>query len=183
MSHRSGSPALLRLLLAAAIGFGGQIAPAQAQQGLASFDSNAPVDYEADSIVLQDKQNRVVLSGNVAINQGDMKLRAARTTVAYLNQGGVKIQRIDATGGVTVTRGTETASGDVGVYDFNRRIITLAGRVALRRGTDTLNGARLVIDLNTGLASVDGRGMGSTAAGGTTTGGRVSGSFTVPKRN
>ena len=125
----------------------------------------------------------MVLSGNVAITQGDMKLRAARTTVAYLNQGGVKIQRIDATGGVTVMRGGETASGDVGVYDFNRRLITLAGRVALRRGTDTLNGARLVIDLNTGLSSVDGSGMGGGATAAGTSGGRVTGSFTVPKRD
>ena len=59
-----------------------------------------------------------------------------------------KIQRIDATGGVTVTRGNETARGDVAVYDFNRRIITMAGNVALRRGGDTLNGGRLTIDLD-----------------------------------
>lgn len=181
MSLRHPSSALFGLLLAGLATLG---ATSIRAQGLAGFDSNAPVDYEADSIVLQDKQSRVVLSGNVAITQGDMKLRAARTSVAYINAGGVKIQRIDATGGVTVTRGSETASGDVGVYDFNRRLITLAGKVALRRGTDTLNGARLVIDLNTGLASVDGRGMGAgTAAGGTGTGGRVTGSFTVPKRN
>ena len=183
MLLRSGPFApFLPLLAAAACGLA-LAAPAQGQ-GLAGFDSNAPVDYEADSIVLQDKQNRVVLSGNVAITQGDMKLRAARTNVAYLNQGGVKIQRIDATGGVTVTRRGETASGDVGVYDFNRRIITLAGKVALRRGADTLNGARLVIDLNTGLASVDGRGPAASGAPGTAiSGGRVSGSFSVPKRN
>ncbi|MDE2621228.1 MAG: OstA family protein, partial [Sphingomonadales bacterium] len=123
-------------------------------QSLAGFNSNAPVDYAADSIVLQDKQNRVILAGNVDITQGDLKLRAARTTVAYTDNGGVKIQRIDATGGVTVTRGTQTARGDVGVYDFNRRVITLAGNVSLNRGTDTLSGGRLVIDLNSGLASV-----------------------------
>ena len=37
-------------------------------------------------------------------------------------------------GEVTVTRGTETARGNVGIYDFNSRIITLVGNVALRRG-------------------------------------------------
>lgn len=150
-------------------------------QSLAGFNSNAPVDYAADSIVLQDKQNRVILAGNVDITQGDLKLRAARTTVAYTDNGGVKIQRIDATGGVTVTRGTQTARGDVGVYDFNRRVITLAGNVSLNRGTDTLSGGRLVIDLNSGLASVDGR--GTAKPGSATPGGRVSGSFSVPKKN
>jgi lipopolysaccharide export system protein LptA len=157
-------------------------------QSIAGFDSNAPVNYEADRIELQDKQKRVILSGNVDIAQGDLRMRAARTTVAYIEAGGVKIQRIDATGGVSVNRGNETASGDVAIYDFNRRLITMVGSVALRRGADTLNGGRLVIDLATGISSVDGRGTGSSSAvgspvGTSTGGGRVSGTFTVPKRN
>lgn len=154
-------------------------------QAIAGFNSNAPVNYAADRIELQDRQNRVVLSGNVDIKQGDMNLRAARTTVAYTDAGSLKIQRIDATGGVSVARGGETARGDVAVYDFNRRVITMAGNVALRRGSDTLNGGRLVIDLASGVSSVDGRaGGGSSALGNGNSGsGRVSGTFSVPKRD
>ena len=143
-------------------------------QSIAGFNSNQPVNYAADRIELQDRQNRVVLSGDVVITQGDLRLTAARTTVAYSDAGTLRIQRIDATGGVTVTRGNERASGAAGVYDFNRRVIVLSGGVALRRGGDTLNGGRLTIDLDSGLASVDGRGAG------TDTPGRVSGTFTVP---
>ncbi|MEO0030812.1 MAG: hypothetical protein RIS94_570 [Pseudomonadota bacterium] len=153
-------------------------------QGIGAHNSNAPVNYAADRIELQDKQNRVVLSGSVDITQGDLNLRAARTTVAYTDAGAVKIQRIDATGGVVVTRGNERASGDVAVYDFNSRIITMVGNVGLRRGTDTLNGGRLVIDLNTGISSVDGRSGGENAGiGAASSGGRVSGTFAVPKKN
>lgn len=155
-------------------------------QAISGHNSDAPVDYAADRIELQDKQNRVVLSGNVDISQGDLRMRAARTTVAYTDAGSLKIQRIDATGGVFVTRGSESAHGDVAIYDFNRRIITMVGNVALRRGGDTLNGGRLVIDLASGVASVDGSaGGGSSAVGspvGSARGGRVSGSFSVPKR-
>jgi len=143
-------------------------------QVISRHDSDAPVNYAADRIELQDKQHRVVLSGNVDISQGDLRLRSARTTVAYTDEGALRIQRIDATGGVLVTRGNESARGDVAVYDFNRRIITMAGNVRLNRGGDTLNGGRLVIDLNTGVSSVDGRAAGS---------GRVSGSFSVPRKN
>ena len=143
-------------------------------QAISGFDSNAPVNYAADRIELLDRQKRVILSGRVDISQGDLRLRAARTTVSYTNEGSLKIQRIDAAGGVQVIRGNETASGDVAVYDFNRRIITMAGNVALRRGTDTLNGGRLVYDLNSGIASVTG--------GGSARGGRVSGSFTAPAK-
>lgn len=192
MISRPLRPLAVRSLLAgllagsiAAVAGGSFIASAQS---IAGFNSDAPVNYEADRIELQDKQKRVILSGNVDISQGDLRMRAARTTVAYTDAGGVKIQRIDATGGVTVTRGNETARGDVAIYDFNRRLITMVGGVALRRGTDTLNGGRLVIDLASGVSSVDGRSSGSSAATGqpgatTHGGGRVSGSFTVPKRN
>lgn len=142
-------------------------------QAIAGHNSNAPVDFSADRIELQDKQKRVVLSGNVRISQGDLTLNAARTTVAYTDAGGLQIQRLDATGGVVVTRGGESARGAVAVYDFNKRVIVMSGGVNLRRGSDTLNGGRLVIDLRTGLSSVDGR-----AGGGS--GGRVSGTFKVP---
>ncbi len=154
-------------------------------QAIAGHNSDAPVDYAADRIELQDKQNRVILSGNVAISQAGLALHAARTTVAYTDEGSLKIQRIDATGGVRVTRGNETARGDVAIYDFNRRIITMVGNVGLRRGGDTMNGGRLVIDLASGVSSIDGRAGGSSSALGnsTGTGGRVSGSFSVPKRD
>jgi lipopolysaccharide export system protein LptA len=164
-------PALIGFALAGAALFGLQQLAAQAISG---HNSNAPVDYAADRIELQDKQNRVVLSGNVKITQAGLNISAARVTVAYTDTGSLQIQRIDATGGVTVTRGSERASGNVAVYDFNRRIITMSGAVRLNRGSDTLNGGRLVIDLRSGLSSVDGAG-GSAGRGG-----RVSGTFSVP---
>lgn len=145
-------------------------------QSIAGFDSNQPVNYGADRIELQDRQDRVVLSGNVVIQQGDLKLTAERTTVAYTSDNGIRIQRIDASGGVTVQRGGERASGAAGVYDFNRRVIVLSGGVSLNRDGDTLNGGRLVFDLGSGVASVDGQSAGNQSQGG-----RVSGSFTVPE--
>ena len=155
---------------AAALAFS-SIAGAQA---IAGFNANQPVDYAADRIELQDRQNRVVLSGDVVITQGDLRLTAGRTTVAFTDAGSLRIQRIDATGGVTVVRGGETARGAAAVYDFSRRVIVLAGGVSLRRGGDTLNGGRLTIDLNSGLSSVDGAGAQGAQ------GGRVTGTFTVP---
>jgi lipopolysaccharide export system protein LptA len=150
-------------------------------QAFRGHNTNAPVDYQADRIELQDKQNRVVLAGNVDITQTDLRLRAARTTVAYTNNGSMQIQRIDATGGVFVTRGTDTARGNAAVYDFGRKVITMSGNVALNQNGNTLNGGRLVIDLNTGISSVDGRGTGGGSSSGG--GGRVSGTFTVNKKN
>lgn len=159
----------------AALSFG-SVAGAQA---IAGFNTNQPVQFNADRIELQDRQNRVVLSGAVQITQGDLRLNAERTTISYTDTGSLTIQRLDATGGVVVTRGAERASGAAGVYDFNRKVIVLSGGVNLRRGSDSLSGGRLVIDLNSGLSSVDGRGAPGSATQGS--GGRVSGTFSVPE--
>lgn len=156
----------------AAIGFGSL---AQAQN-ISGFDSNQPVDIDADRIELQDRQDRVVFSGNVNITQGDLHLKAGRTTIAFTDQGGLEIQRVDATGGVTVTRGGERASGDAAVYDFNRRLIVLSGNVSLNRGVDKIDGGRLVIDLASGVSSIDGKSEANSSRGG-----RVSGTFSVPE--
>lgn len=156
----------------AALSFG-SVAGAQT---IAGFNSNQPVNFDADRMELQDRQNRVVLSGDVRIQQGDLRLTAQRTTLAYDDTGTLRLNRLDATGGVTVTRGNERASGNAAVYDFNRRVIVLTGNVALRRGSDSLDGGRLVIDLNSGLSSVDGSGAQSSSQQG-----RVSGSFAVPE--
>jgi lipopolysaccharide export system protein LptA len=141
-------------------------------QALSGHNSDAPVDYSADRIELQDRQDRVVLSGNVDVKQAELRLRAARTVVNFTNTGSMQIQRITASGGVVVTRPNETATGDVGIYDFNQRIITMTGNATIKRiNGDTLRGGRLVVDLKSGVSS---------ASGGP--GGRVSGTFSVPKQ-
>ncbi len=154
-------------------------------QALANHNSNAPVDFAAGSIEVQDRADRVVLAGNVRVTQAGLTVTAPRMTVAYTRSGGTDVNRLDATGGVTVVKGDETAKGNVAIYDLDRRLITMVGNVELRQRGNNLRGGRLVIDLNSGRATVDGRGAargpdGNAVQGGT--GGRVTGTFTVPER-
>jgi lipopolysaccharide export system protein LptA len=156
-----------------------------AAQALANHNSNAPVDFAAGSIEVQDRADRVVLAGNVRVTQAGLSVSAPRMTVAYTRSGGTDVNRLDATGGVTVVKGDETAKGNVAIYDLDRRLITMVGNVELRQRGNHLRGGRLVIDLNTGRATVDGRGAargpdGNPVQGGT--GGRVTGTFSVPER-
>ena len=72
---------------------------------------------------------------------------------------------------------SETARGDFGIYDLDRKLITLIGNVQLNRDQNQVNGARLVIDLDSGRAVVDGGPPGVNQSGG-----RVTGHFTVPQR-
>lgn len=165
------------------------LAPSAAQQVFGGHNSDAPVSFGADHGELQGKANRAVLAGNVVINQSDLTVRAGRATMAFSTEGGgFKIHRLDAVGGVRIIKGNQSASGDVAIYDFDRRLIILAGNVVLLRGSDRLSGGRLTIDLNSGLSTIDGRvGGGSPALGGDDTGtsprgGRITGTFTVPKK-
>ncbi len=165
------------------------LAPSAAQV-FGGHNSDAPVNFSADHGELQGKANRAILAGNVVVTQSDLTLRAGRTTMAFTTDGGgFKIHRVDAVGGVQITRGNQAASGDVAIYDFDRRLITLSGNVTLLQGGNRLSGGRLTIDLNSGLSTLDGRvGGGSSALGtpgseGSPRGGRISGTFTVPKRS
>jgi lipopolysaccharide export system protein LptA len=96
-------------------------APLAAQTG---HNSNAPIDFGANTIELQDKANRAVLSGNVSVKQAEMNLAAARMTVTYTGQvvgGNPQVSRLDASGGVTVRRPDQTARSQYAIYDLNRR--------------------------------------------------------------
>jgi len=172
-------------VLAGAVAAGtSALAQSQQQQpvsALKGHDSNAPVDVNADRIEVQDRADRAMFVGNVHVKQAELTLDTQRLTVAYSGgpQGnsGVQIRRLDAAGGVTVHSPSETAKGDFGIYDLDRKLITLIGNVQLNREQNQVNGARLVIDLDSGRAVIDGGPPGVNQSGG-----RVSGHFTVPQR-
>ena len=159
----------------------GGVALAQTQGGpvsaLKGHDSNAPIDVASDRIEVQDRSDRAIFAGNVKVRQADLVLDTERLTVAYTSAGGLQIDRLDASGGVVVRSPSETARGDFGIYDLNRRLITLIGGVQLRRGDSRISGARLTIDLDSGRAVVDGGPAGVGESGG-----RVTGRFTGPQR-
>ena len=155
-----------------------------AAQALKGHNASGPVDVEADRIEVQDRADRAVFAGNVRVRQGGLSLNAARLTVAYTGNagGGPQIQRLDASGGVTVRSASETARGDFAIYDLNRRLITMLGGVTLNQGTNIVRGGRLVIDLNSGRSVIDGAAVGGTPGTVGQTGGRVTGRFSVPDR-
>jgi lipopolysaccharide export system protein LptA len=173
-------------IILATMAFAATAALAQQKQpqpvsALKGHNSNAPVDVTADRIEVQDRADRAIFAGNVHVTQEELTLDTARLTVAYSggqNQpGGVQIRRLDAAGGVVVRSPSETAKGDFGIYDLDRKLITLIGNVQLNRQQNQVNGARLVIDLDSGRAVVDGGPPGVNQSGG-----RVTGHFTVPQR-
>jgi lipopolysaccharide export system protein LptA len=150
-------------------------APVSALKG---HNSNAPIDLTAERLEVQDRADRAIFAGNVKVRQDELTLDTSRLTVAYSSSGGVQIKRLDASGGVTVRSPSETASGAFGIYDLDRKLITLVGNVVLKREGSQISGQRLVIDLDSGRAIIDGGPAGVGQSGG-----RVTGHFTVPQRS
>lgn len=178
---------MIRAFALISLGLPLTLATSTAAIAQSNHDSNAPIDVSSEHVELQDRANRVLLSGNVRITQAEMVLTAARVIVTYTGQitnGSPEVSRLDAAGGVTVVRPQQNASSQYAVYDLNRRVITMIGGVKLNQGLNTVQGARLLINLDTGRATIDGSGVGGGAPGTTSgSGGRVTGHFSVPKRD
>lgn len=178
-------PRLLLRALGLALAFAA--APAIAQS---RHDSNAPIDFNARNIQLDDRASRAVLTGNVVITQAEMTLRADRVTVTYTGSavsGSPQATRLDAAGGVTVTRPDQSARAQYALYDVDRRVITMVNGVTLRQAGNIVSGNRLTINLDTGRATMDGSGVAESGDSGQpdmrNSGGRVTGRFSVPKRD
>lgn len=148
-------------------------------QVIKGHNSNAPVNFDAGAMELQDRADRVILSGGVTATQAGLTMKASRVTAAYSSGGGIDVHRLDAVGGVTITKDDLRATSSSAIYDLDSSLITLIGNVHLTQGANKLNGGRLVIDLNSGRSKLSG---GNAAPGVKNSGGRVTGTFTVPQR-
>ncbi|MFA5988156.1 MAG: LptA/OstA family protein [Sphingomonas sp.] len=147
------------------------LAPAAAQT---RHDSNAPFDFAADHADLQDKAGRGILSGNVVVHQAELTMKSGRATIFYTGtvlEGNVEASRVDAAGGVTLTRPDQSASCDYAIYDLKQRTILLLGGVVLKQGNNVTRGDRITLDLDASSARLD-----------AAPGGRVTGRFSVPQR-
>ncbi len=176
---RAGPLALPAVLLGLACA-----APAAGQgittSALRGLDTRAPIDVDADRIDVLDQQNHAIFTGNVRVRQGTLTLEANRIKVAYSRpaggRGDPEIQRLDADGNVRLATPSERATSRFGIYDVEKRILTLIGNVVLTQGTTRVQGNRLTIDLTSGRSTLDGQ----TSAG--QPGSRVQGRFAVPER-
>lgn len=165
--------------LAALASIVGAPAAAQPISALKDHDVDRPIEIAAQRLEVKDREDLALFIGDVIAEQGDLTMRADELTVFYtLEDAGADptIRRLDATGTVALASPSERATASWGVYDVERRIITLGGGVRLVRGETELAGDRLEIDLATGVTKLDG-----TPALGEE--GRVRGRFALPEND
>jgi lipopolysaccharide export system protein LptA len=167
----------------------GETGVPNALQGFAT-NKDQPVQIEAASLEVRDKDKMAVFIGNVVVTQGDTVMKCKELRVFYDQddpKGGAKtsakgssmkaaqpgpggrqsIRRLEARGGVIVTTKDQTATGATGIFEMKTNTVTLSGGVVITQGANVLKGERLVVDLTTNFAKVEG--------------GRVQGLFSTSK--
>ena len=133
--------------------------PALAQQiafGGLKQDTTLPVVIGADSLTVNNADGTATFSGNVLVGQGDIRLKAGEIQVVY-GTDGKSIQRLLATGGVTLTTGGEAAESKTAEYTLASGEVVMSGDVLLTQGQSALSGQKLVIDLKAGTGRMEGR--------------------------
>jgi lipopolysaccharide export system protein LptA len=158
-------------------------APGPAQTLLQEQNQDLPIQIDAATLEVRDKNKTATFSGDVQVVQGDTTIKCQSLVVFYgaehsaganavasaaapppgappgahaaMPQGSQDIRRIEARGGVTVISRDQNASGDLGVYDVKKKTITLTGNVVVSQGKNVLRGDRVVVDTVTGDAHID----------------------------
>src|SRR6516162_10143684 len=144
--------------------------PPNALQGF-SQNRDQPVQINAASLEVRDKEKIATFSGNVKVVQGDTTMRSKTLAVYYDGDGSTanaltsaqpgpggqqRIKRLEVKGDVKVCQNDQIVTGDNGVFDMKANTVTLVGNVILIKEQNVLKGERLVVDLTTGAAKIDG---------------------------
>ncbi len=155
--------------------------PPNALQGF-SQNRDQPVHIQAAKLEVHDKQQVATFSGDVRVRQGDTDMRCRTLKVFYERDqdgakkgdakadkgqtktiqaaapgpgGAQKIRRLEAIGNVVVTQKSQTASGNLGIFDMKSNTVTLTGNVVMTQGKNVLRGDKLVVNLTSGVSRVE----------------------------
>jgi lipopolysaccharide export system protein LptA len=156
-----------------------------AMQGF-SQNRDQPIQIEAQSLEVRDKDKIATFAGDVKVIQGDTTLRSKSLLVFYEQDksgaaagskagkeskgsrggqmqaaspgpgGSSSIRRLEAKGSVVVTQKDQTVTGEAAIFDTRTNIITMSGGVILTQGQNVLRGDRLIVDMATGVSRVEG---------------------------
>ena len=129
---------------------------AQVAFGSSPGDRDLPIEVTSDSLDVNQNDNTAVFEGSVVIAQGAMRIAAPRVLVVYSSDSR-GIDRIEATGGVTLVDGTDAAEAARADYNIVTGMIELRGDVLVVQGTDAVAGDAMFVDTEAGTARVVGR--------------------------
>jgi len=168
VSARRAALALCLGLAAVPAFAAGEGAMSEAFKGFGS-NGRDPIQIEADSLEVLDRDRNAVFTGNVNVRQKDTVLKTQRLKVFYEGKaadglaqatGGSnqQIRRFEAEGRVLISQKDQTVTGDRGWFDMRAQTAQISGSVVLTQGKSVARGDRLSIDLKSGQYKLDNSG-------------------------
>ena len=140
--------------------------PPNALQGF-SRNRDQPIQIDAVSLEVRDKEKVATFAGKVHLVQGDTVLDCEKLVVFYDAEGKTaqaapdntagqqNIRRIEVLGNVVVTQKDQKATAQKGAFDMKSNTITLHGNVAISQGQNVIRGDRLVVDMTTSVSRIE----------------------------
>lgn len=119
-------------------------------------DTSLPVEVTADVLSVNQTDGAATFSGNVLVVQGEMRLSADRVEVIYGNAERSRIERLHASGRVTLVSGKDAAEAADAVYTIESGAVEMTGGVLLTQGASTIAGQKLIVDLASGTGRMEG---------------------------
>ena len=149
---------MIRTLIFILFAASGMAAAQGAQIAFGNLQDNSelPVEVKSDNLDVDQADGTAVFTGDVVIGQGDMRLSAERVRIVYLeDESG--IERLSASGGVTLVSGEDAAEAARADYNIETGIIEMRGDVLLLQGENAVSGDRMTVDTASGTARMSGR--------------------------
>lgn len=155
---RSGFAGLAAAAVLAAMSSGVWAQGTQVPFGALKQDPSAPVEVVADQLAVDQTDGSAIFTGNVTITQGEMKLTAQRVHVLYAQtgEGQQKVDRLEASGGVTLIAGAEAAESREAIYTVDSAQVVMTGDVLVTQGPNTLSSQKMTVDLKSGTGIMEG---------------------------
>lgn len=115
-----------------------------------------PVEVRSDELRVDNTTGETLFSGNAVLGQGDMRIAAPQIRIIYATENGGRIERLEASGGVTLVTAEEAAEAQSAVYEVDAGTVTMQGNVILTQGQNVLSGDTLNVNLRSGQGRMDG---------------------------
>ncbi len=160
-------------------GQGSNASPSGVFGGGRAASTDQPIDISSNALEVQQAKQVAIFTGQVEAIQGDLRLKADTLKVHYRQKSAApapgkpavktpapaaapaqddsmgSISRIEAIGNVFVSSPTETAQGETGDYDVDKKVVVLVGNVVITRGQSVLRGNKATVDMITGRSTME----------------------------
>ncbi len=142
-----------------------QFSSAESEEKISETNKDSRIIIKADSLEIDDQKQIVIFTGNVDARENEFVINCQKMVLYYKDRsaqpvseaGEVDIDRIIATGAVTITRPNGgLATAEKALYYRNEETLILTGKPKVKQGNDYVQGSKITLYLKENRSVVEG---------------------------